>query len=83
MQNHWTAKWKWSRGQVPIRYQSTEFPNMSKEAMKLNFRDGYTMIGCCPTPKERLGPPKGLVPLMAVIQHKHKVHPVGDYNELY
>lgn len=36
-----------------------------------------------PYPTKRLGPPKGLVPLMALIQHtKHKVRPVMDYGEL-
>ena len=36
-----------------------------------------------PYPQERLGPPKGLIPLMAILQHtKGKVHPVMDYREL-
>ena len=36
-----------------------------------------------PIPQERLGPPKGLIPLMAVVQHtKGKVRPVMDYREL-
>lgn len=40
------------------------------------------MAGCSPGPPKRLGPSKGLVPLKAVIQHKHKVYPVMDYREL-
>lgn len=39
------------------------------------------MAGCSPGPPKRLGPSKGLVPLKAVIQHKHKVYPVMDYRE--
>lgn len=36
-----------------------------------------------PYPEEELGPPKGLIPLMAVIQqNKEKVRPVLDYREL-
>lgn len=35
-----------------------------------------------PYPEKRLGPPKELVPLMAVIQHnKQKVHLVMEYRE--
>ena len=36
-----------------------------------------------PYPEEELDPPKGLIPLMAVLQeHKQKVWPVFDYHEL-
>ena len=36
-----------------------------------------------PYPEEKLGPPKGLIPLMAVLhQNKTKVRPVMDYWEL-
>lgn len=36
-----------------------------------------------PYTKEELGPPRGLIPLMAVVQKsKEKVHPVLDYQEL-
>ena len=36
-----------------------------------------------PYPQEQLGPPKGLITLMDVIQlTKDKVHPVMDYREL-
>ena len=40
--------------------------------------------GCLlPYPEEKLGPPKGLVPLMAVLQqNKSKVRPVMDFREL-
>ena len=36
-----------------------------------------------PYPEERLGPSKGLIPLMAIVQpSKNKVRPVMDYREL-
>ena len=36
-----------------------------------------------PHPQERLGLPKGLIPLMAVVQHtKGKLHPVMGYREI-
>ena len=36
-----------------------------------------------PYPEEELGPPKVLIPLMAVVQqNKSKVHPVLDFREL-
>lgn len=36
-----------------------------------------------PYSNKEFGPPKGLIPLMAVLQtNKHKVHPVMDYREL-
>ena len=40
--------------------------------------------GCLvPYPEDKLGPPKGLIPLMAVLQqNKAKVRPVMDYREL-
>ena len=42
-------------------------------------RNGWLL----PYPEEELGPPKGLIPLMAVVQEqKQKVRPVLDYREL-
>ena len=36
-----------------------------------------------PYPEDKLGPPKGLIPLMAVLhQNKTKVRPVMDYQEI-
>ena len=86
MQNCWIAQWNSSRGQVPellcnkiLKYQVPNHIKRNYEAKLQNWIHNGWLV---PYPKERLGPPKGLLPLMAGIQHnKHKVCPVMDYRE--
>lgn len=50
-----------------------------KEELQLWFTNGWLI----PYPQEYLGPPKGLIPLMAIMQStKDKVQSVMDYREL-
>ena len=50
-----------------------------EEELREWIKDGWLI----PYPYKKLGPPKGLIPLMAVAQHnKAKVRPVMDYCKL-
>ena len=87
MQNCWTAKWKWSGGWVPelLHSKILEYwvPKCVKRSYEAELQSRINNGWFLPDPKERLGPPKGLVPLMAVTQHnKHKVCLVKDYRQL-
>ena len=85
--NSWTVSWKWSGDQpseklynrvpeytIPVRARA----EYDKELQ--NWIDNGWLV---PYPEDKLGPPKGLIPLMAVIQqNKQKVRPVLDYRVL-
>ena len=83
----WTASWKWANDCSP-----NELSNSVQEyAVPCHARDAYENEilkwqqngWLLPYPEEELGPPKGLIPLMAVVQEqKQKVRPVLDYREL-
>ena len=83
----WTASWKWANGQTPAQLQNRvhEYPVAERvraeyEAELRLWRENGWLV---PYPETELGPPKGLIPMMAVVQHnKHKVRPVLDYREL-
>ena len=83
----WTVSWKWSDDQPPEKL-SNRVPeyNVPARARAEYDRELRTWISngwLVPYPEEELGPPKGLIPLMAVIQqNKEKVRPVLDYREL-
>ena len=81
----WTASWKWANGHSP-----SELSNSVQEYVVLcHARDAYENEilqwqrngWLLPYPEEELGPPKGLIPLMAVMQ-KQNVRPVLDYQGL-
>ena len=82
----WTASWKWTNGHSPseLSYSVQEY------AVPCHVRDAYgneilqwQRNGWLLPYSEELGPPKGLIPLMAVVQEqKQKVRPVLDYREL-
>lgn len=85
--NHWTAVWKWSEGKEPgvLRNQveaysvPREARDMYEEELQKWIDDGWLL----PYDERKYGPPKGLIPLMAVVQHnKRKVRPVMDFREL-
>ena len=83
----WTASWKWANDRSPneLRNSVLEYavPCHARDAYENEIlqwqRNGWLL----PYPEEELGPPKGLIPLMAVVQEqKQKVRPVLDYREL-
>ena len=86
-QRAWTASWKWTAGRAPTELKNgvAEYPipdearNEYEQELEAWIRDGWLI----PYPEDKLGAPKGLIPLMAVVQHnKSKVRPVLDYREL-
>ena len=83
----WTVSWKWSGDQPPERLRNTvpeyNVPASAQVEYERELRTWIKNEWLVPYPEEELGPPKGLIPLMAVIQHnKGKVRPVLDYREL-
>ena len=85
--NSWTVSWKWAGDQPPARLCNTipeyNVPASARAEYDEELRNWIANEWLVPYPEEELGPPKGLIPLMAVIQHnKQKVRPVLDYREL-
>ena len=83
----WTAKWKWAQtdSTVKLKNKIAEYkvPVDVREEYEKELELWITNGWLIPYPQERLGPPKGLIPLMAVVQEqKQKVRPVLDYREL-
>ena len=85
--NAWTASWKWSGNQprISLRNWLSEYPppawlrEQYEEELQAWIDSGWLR----PYPSDELGPPRGLIPLMAVLQEsKQKVRPVMDYCEL-
>ncbi|KAK4319771.1 hypothetical protein Pmani_009323 [Petrolisthes manimaculis] len=85
--NTWTAAWKWSGGEEPGILQNRveaytvpcEIRAQYEEEVEKWIKDGWLV----PHDECKHGPPKGLIPLMAVVQHnKGKVRPVLDFREL-
>ena len=83
----WTVRWKWADGVEP----GVLMNGVSEYAVPKVVRDQYDSEPrkwvddgwLVPYDETELGPPKGLVPLMAVVQHnKAKVRPVLDFREL-
>ena len=86
-QKIWTALWKWINEKVPTKLQNSvaEYPVPSdfrityKQELDAWIRDGWFILYL----DQKLGPPKGLIPLMTIVQqNKLKVRPVMDYYEL-
>ena len=63
----------------------SEYP-IAAEIRNEYTQELYTWIGngwFVPYPEDKLGPPKGLIPLMAILQqNKNKMRPMMDYREL-
>ena len=85
--NKWLAEWKWSEKVGPRDMQnrvgsysvSSEYRAQYEEELKRWVDEGWLV----PYDATELGEPKGLIPLMAVVQEKkQKVRPVMDYREL-
>ena len=83
----WTASWKGSEDHAPERLHNevSEYP-VATEIRNEYMQELHTWIDngwLVPYPEDKLGPPKGLILLIAVMQlNKTKVRPVMDYREL-
>ena len=83
----WTVSWKWSGDQPPEklynRVPEYTIPARARAEYDKELQNWIDNGWLVPYPEDKLGPPKGLIPLMAVIQlNKQKVRPVLDYQEL-
>ena len=83
----WTVRWKWSKGEPPNCLKGS----VSEYAVKDKVREEYEQEltewikngWLQEYDEEKHGPPKGLIPLMAVPQeNKGKVRPVLDFREV-
>ena len=83
----WTMKWKWTDDAEPECLHNTVAQYDVTPDARREFDDELTRWvengWLIPYDESELGPPRGLVPLMAVQQkNKSKVRPVLDYREL-
>ena len=71
----WTASWKWASDHSPTelanRLQEYTVPNHVQDAYEEELFMWKSNEWLLPYPEEELGPPKGLIPLMAVV-NEHK-----------
>ena len=83
----WTVSWKWISGYEPdglkngiAEYRVPDSVRAEYEAeVQRWIHEGWLRL----YDEERLGPAKGLIPLLAVVQeHKGKTRPVQDFREL-
>ena len=83
----WTVAWKWSEGRIPeaLDNRVAEYP-VAAEIQEDYERELHTWMSnswLVPYKEEELGSPKRLISLMAVLQqHKSKVRPVIDFQQL-
>ena len=82
-----TVSWKWSVDQPPekLYYRIPEYtiPARVRAEYDKELQNCIDNGWLVPYPEDKLGPPKGLIPFMAVIrQNRQKVRPVLDYWEL-
>ncbi|KRX79665.1 hypothetical protein T06_11433 [Trichinella sp. T6] len=80
----WTAAWKWSDAGV-LQNTVEEYPpaNVARGAYEDELRKWIKDGWLVPYDESEHGPPKRLLPLMAVIQrNKEKVRPIMDFREL-
>ena len=83
----WTASWKWanrrSHSELSNSVQEYAMPGHARDAYENEILQWQQNGWLLPYSEEELGPPKGLIPLMAVVQEqKQKVRPVLAYREL-
>ncbi|XP_043198082.1 uncharacterized protein LOC122368321 [Amphibalanus amphitrite] len=83
----WTVEWKWSGEEPPVRLKNgvseytvpDEVRKDYEEEIETWIKNGWLLE----YDEEEHGPPKGLIPLMAVVQeNKGKVRPVLDFREI-
>lgn len=83
----WTVQWKWAGGVEPgvLRNHVGEYavPRVVRDEYEGELRKWIDDGWLVPYDDAKLGQPKGLIPLMAVVQqNKSKVRPVLDFREL-
>uniref|UniRef100_A0A5S6Q3K8 Integrase catalytic domain-containing protein n=1 Tax=Trichuris muris TaxID=70415 RepID=A0A5S6Q3K8_TRIMR len=83
----WTAAWKWSNGMAPEVLRNTRKEYPPAEGARASYENelkSWIQNGCLvPYDEVKFGPPKALIPLMAVTQRsKNKVRPVLDFREV-
>ena len=83
----WTVTWKWSDDAEPHAMQNRvseySIPTSARLSYEAEIEEWITNGWLEPYDDETLGPAKGLIPLMAIIQqNKDKVRPVMDFREL-
>ena len=83
----WTVEWKWSGGEPPVRLKNGVSEYTVPDEVRKDYEDEIeTWIKkgwLLEYDKEEHGPPKGLIPLMVVVQeNKGKVRPVLDFREI-
>ena len=83
----WTVTWNWSGGREPerLRNQIPEYdiPAHAREHYEAELERWIGEGWLQDYDEKRLGPPRGLIPLLAVVQvNKGKVRPVLDFREL-
>ena len=85
-QNVWLVEWKWSvegPSKMHNRVGSYSVPAEHRDKYEAELRRWVDEGWLIPYNASEFGEPKGLIPLMAVIQEKkQKVRPVMDYREL-
>ena len=82
----WTASWKWASShsltELANRVQEYTVPDHVWDAYKEELSIWQYDEWLLTYPEEKLGLPKGLIPLMAVVQEHKKVQPMLDFWEL-
>ena len=83
----WTVKWNWSGGREPKMLENVieeySIPSDVRERYDAVLQNWIAEGWLQPYDEEKLGPAKGLIPLLAVVQvNKTKVRPVMDFREL-
>ena len=81
----WTVAWKWSEGCTPEALDNRVAEYLVAEEIREDYKQELHswMSNGSPIQRGRTGTPKGLIPLMAVLQqHKSKVRPVMDFRQL-
>ena len=83
----WTVTWKWSDDAEPdaLRNRVTEYaiPTAARSSYEEEIQEWIANGWLEPYDDKKMGPAKGLIPLMAIFQqNKDKVRPVMDFREL-
>lgn len=83
----WTVKWNWAGGSEPMMLENStaeyNIPPSIRQQYDAELEKWISEGWLQPYDEEKLGPAKGLIPLLAVVQvNKAKVRPVMDFREL-
>ena len=81
------TSWKWAKGLPPVQLNNNipeyRVPADVRQEYDAELSEWLNNGWLVQYPEKELGPPKGLIPLMAVVPaNKNKVHPVLNYREL-